>query len=342
MSWGKVRGHDRVVEMLERTWRQGRFPHALMFVGPDGIGKRLFARTLAQTFLCERRDAETFAPCGACPACHQVESGTHPDVLSVQKPEEKHELSIDAIRKLNHDLGLRPMRGRGRVAIVDDADDLSEEAANAFLKSLEEPPEGSMMILVGTSTELQLDTILSRCRVVRFEPLAEAELAELLVAERMAEDQEEAERLAAHAGGSVQRALALADPEFAPFRKRLIETLADPKGFSPPALSRTLEAFSKEAGKESALVRQRATLLVAELIQVFRAVVWAQGGRPMPGLEAGDKAAVSNLARRVSLDQAMRGVDRCMEAEYHIARKAYLPLVFDALIHDLAALVSPG
>ena len=177
MPWHSIRGHDRVVESLRESLAQGRLPHAFLFVGPEGIGKRTFARTFARALLCERAADRTLDPCGVCPGCLQVEAGAHPDLLEVRRPEDKHELPIKVIRDLCIDLGMKPARGTRKVAIVDDADDLNDEAANAFLKTLEEPPPGSALILIGTSAEVQLDTIVSRCRVVRFEPLSESDLA---------------------------------------------------------------------------------------------------------------------------------------------------------------------
>lgn len=339
MSWGKTRGHDRVVASLRQALRLGRFPHALLFTGPEGIGKRLVAQRMAQAFLCERHDELEFEPCGECPSCVQVVGGTHPDVLTVRRPEERHELPIDAIRQLNHDLALAPMRGRRRIAIVDDADDLSEEAANAFLKSLEEPPPGSILILIGTAPELQLDTILSRCRVVRFDPLAEQDLAQILLDQQLTPDLETALALAARSEGSVSRARGLADPELGPFRRDLLDTVAHPQGFDAPGLARRMEAFANEAGKESAARRERASLVVGELARFFRAVLWELSGLTTPGTDPDDRRAASRLGEQVTPEATFQLLERCLEAEYHITRKAYLPLVFEGLTHDLEALM---
>src|SRR5207302_9449419 len=143
-------------------------------------------------------------------SCLQVMAGTHPDVLQVARPEEKHDLPIKVIRDLCIDLGRKPMRGARRVASVDDADDLNDEAAHAFLKTLEEPPPGAVLILIGTSAEVQLDTIVSRCRVVRFDPLPSTELALLLREQGVTSDPAEAQRLAELGEGSVGRARGLA------------------------------------------------------------------------------------------------------------------------------------
>jgi DNA polymerase-3 subunit delta' len=317
-------------------------PHAFLFVGPEGVGKKLFARTFAQALLCERNPEAALDPCGACPGCKQVESGTHPDVLSVAKPEDRHELPIKVIRDLNHDLGLKPMRGGRRIAIVDDADDLSEEAANAFLKTLEEPPPGSVLILVGTGAEAQLDTVVSRCRVLRFEPLPERELALVLLESGATDDAEEARRLASLGEGSVRRALGLASPELEGFRRDLIAEIASPKGFDPPALASRIEAFAKEAGKESVDQRERAALLIGELARFFRGVLWQAAGLEAPSPDPADRRAAAEVARRLEPEDVFLLADRCLEADYQVRRKAHLGLILEALMRDVGQVVGAG
>jgi DNA polymerase-3 subunit delta' len=340
VSWRSVRGHDSIVASLRQSLAQGRLPHALLFVGPEGVGKRTFALTLAQGLLCERSTPEALDPCGHCPACLQVKAGSHPDLLLAERPDEKHELPIAVIRQLCLELGLKPARGSRKVAIVDDADDFNEEASNAFLKTLEEPPPGSVLILIGTSAELQLDTIVSRCRTVRFNPLPEADLAALLLEQRVTADPAEASRLARLGEGSVGRARGLADTHLASFRRALFDEVSSAGGIDPPGLARRLEAFINDAGKESVARRTRASLMMGELARLFRGVLWQTAGLAPPSPDPADREAMAALAERLDPEDVLVLADRCLEADYHIQRRANLGLILEALSHDLGQLIN--
>src|SRR5207249_122835 len=104
--------------------------------------------------------------CGLCHGCVQVRAGTHPDLVRLARAADEHDLPIDTVRRAIHDLGFKPDRGRYKIVLVDDADDMNEYAANCFLKCLEEPPPRSVLLLIGTSPERQLHTIRSRCQIV--------------------------------------------------------------------------------------------------------------------------------------------------------------------------------
>jgi DNA polymerase III subunit delta' len=340
VSWHSIRGHDRVVEELRRSLEHGRFPHAMLFVGPDGIGKRTFARKLAQALLCETRPAEALDPCETCPACLQVEADTHPDLAEAARPDDKHDLPIDVIRALCDFFALKPARGQSKVAILDDADDLNEEAANAFLKTLEEPPAGAVLMLIGTSAEVQLQTIVSRCQVIRFDPLSPTDIAELLLEQGVARDPADAARLAALGDGSVRRALGLADSVLERFRRTLIDELAADHGFDPPALAHRVLEHVKQAGKEPVDQRRRAGLLIGELARFFRGVLWQTAGREPPCPDAADRHAVDSLASRLEPEDVLVLADRCLEAGYHIRRRLAMNLVLESLAHDLGKLLN--
>src|SRR5262249_379879 len=139
-----------------------------------------FAEELAKALLCEQAPSGRLEACDRCASCIQAQAGTHPDLYVASRPEESLELPIDVIRELCRGFALRSARGRGKVAILDDADDLNDAAANSFLKTLEEPPPRSVLILIATSVDGQLPTIVSRCQVIRFPPLPGPVVVELL------------------------------------------------------------------------------------------------------------------------------------------------------------------
>src|SRR5262249_2777059 len=163
-----------LVAAFDHVVRRGRLAHAYLFVGAEGVGKKLFAAELARALLCEapRPGSGRLEACDRCASCLLVEAGTHPDLTVVGRPEESNEMPIELMRELCRHFMLKSARGRGKVIVLDDADDLNEVSANFFLKTLEEPPPHSVFLLIGTSREQQLPTILSRCQVVRFAPLA--------------------------------------------------------------------------------------------------------------------------------------------------------------------------
>ncbi|HPC01289.1 MAG TPA: DNA polymerase III subunit delta' [Syntrophales bacterium] len=204
MSYRGIRGHDGPIALLKRAVAKGRVAHAYLFCGMDGIGKKKVATAFARALLC--RDARDGEGCGVCGTCLKIERACHPDVLTLA-PEGAF-IKIGEIRGLMEMMALHPLEGPRRVVIVDEADRMNPPAANALLKTLEEPTAANTLILV-TSRPLQLPpTILSRCQRLTFSPLAAAEVA-LHLREEAGLDGETAAFLAAAAGGSIRHALLL-------------------------------------------------------------------------------------------------------------------------------------
>src|SRR5579871_690442 len=222
MSWNDVLGHSALVDNLRHSAAGNRLAHTYAFVGPAGIGKKRFAVEVAKCLLCEtHRDAD-LESCGFCASCLQVAAGTHPDLFIVGLLEGKRELvlkqfigdrEVRGSEGLCHDLSLKPMSGRRRVAIIDNAEALNLDSANALLKTLEEPPPHSVLILVATSADRLLATIRSRSQVVAFQPLSAPDVRRLLLREGLAEDEREAAQAAELCEGSLEAARQLLDPE---------------------------------------------------------------------------------------------------------------------------------
>lgn len=354
MSNHAVVGHEPLWEQFRQSIRRGRLAHAYLFVGPEGIGKKRFAIALAQGLLCEIRPPEALDPCGTCPACLQVHAGTHPDFFLVGLPPDKHELPIELFvgsrdrrnqEGLCYDLSLKPVRGRRKIAVIDDADLLNVESANCLLKTLEEPSPGALLILIGTAADLQLPTIRSRCQVVRFSPLEPGQVAALLLERGIVNDREQAEFLARRSGGSVGRAAALADRDLWQFRKVLLRQIAD-AGFDPVDLSRQVVDFVEAIDKKGARRRARARQVVGFCRDFFRdALVQACGMEPGTYGQS-DQDAVDRWSGQVgsgkvgveTVELAAALVERCMEAERHIDRRVQLALAVEALFDDLSRL----
>jgi DNA polymerase-3 subunit delta' len=324
------------VRAFEQVLGRGRLAHAYLFVGPPGIGKRLFADELARALLCEHRTEARLNACDRCPSCVQVDAGTHPDYFAVTRPEDALDLPIETVRELCRHFALKSARGRGKVAILDDADDLNEAAANCFLKTLEEPPPGSLLILIGTSADRQLTTIQSRCQVVRFQPLPEATVADLLRKQGI-EDEKLLHRLVRLSDGSPGQALALADPALWDFRKKLLDGLTrQPSDLV--ALAQEWTHFVEEAGKESAAQRQRAALVVELLVDFLRDTLSvAVGGKPRLD-DTEDLRMMRTLAERADPDKLLDLLERTLEADFQIDRRVQLVLILESLVDALGQL----
>ncbi len=337
MSWAAIRGHDRIVDAFRRAYARRRMAHAYLLVGPSGVGKHRFARELARALLCEApRSAAALEACDRCESCVLVAAGTHPDLFSVRRPEEKNELPIDVMQELCRDFTLRTARGHGKVALLEDADDLNEESANCFLKTLEEPPPRSVFILVGTDVERQLPTIRSRAQVVRFAPLPDPLVREILAGEGVSEPA--LSRAVRAAGGSPGQGLALADDALWQCRRMLLEGLASDRG-DPVALGRGLVEFAEDAGKDTAPQRRRAALVLRLLVEALADALRLRVGGPVRSCGPDERPLLAALVERADEETVGLLIDRCMEAEIHLNRYLQLGLVLEGLIDGLVSIL---
>jgi len=252
-------GHAGALSALERALTRRRPPHAWLFTGPEGIGKLATAIEFAAALNCTSADK----PCGECQPCHSTLSGNHPDVEIVapggmcDEPEHRdhpdsRDLRICQVRRLERVLSLSAYAGGRRVAIVDAADTLRAEAANAFLKTLEEPPAGAVIILLAEREERLPDTVLSRCQKLPFRPVERSTIVEALI-ERGATP-EDSVAIAAAARGRLGWAFkAFEDPSLLEEREAMLDEAAR------LAHAGRFERFgwAREAGERQPSVRER-------------------------------------------------------------------------------------
>lgn len=195
--WDDIVGQPKVATFLKRITTDRAVGHAYLFVGPPGSGKKTAALALACAVFCDDG-------CGACPSCTRIRRRTHPDVHLIE-PEGSAGYLIEQVRQVIHDVSLAPVEGPRKVYIFDSADLFNESSASAFLKTLEEPPDDVLIVLLAHSYERVLPTVASRCQVVRFRRIPPAEAAAVLV-ERTGAGPDEALAALAAAGGVAARA----------------------------------------------------------------------------------------------------------------------------------------
>ncbi|MCZ6747940.1 MAG: DNA polymerase III subunit delta' [SAR324 cluster bacterium] len=178
MGFERIKGQETAVERLRAVIAHERVPSAMLFLGPHGVGKSTVALELAKALNCLEAPGEG---CGACPSCRKIAAGVHGDMDTIA-PDGQF-IKIDQVRALADRLGLIPFDARKRVIVLREAERLNPAAANAFLKTLEEPPEDTLLVLTATSASLLLETIVSRCMPLRFTPLGAETVRAILVEE---------------------------------------------------------------------------------------------------------------------------------------------------------------
>lgn len=227
MTFREILGQERIISYLKTAWQKGRLSHAYLFLGPEGVGKACTARALAAALNClaPLKDGDA---CGACASCRRLAAGVHPDFLVIGPTPESQQIKIGQIREFRRLTTYPPFGDGWRVALIKPGEAMNDEAANALLKTLEEPPERHLLVLTARVEADLLPTVVSRCHKLAFVPLPAALVAREL-RERRGLAPPQARLLAALSGGSLGRALTL-DPEAILAQRR--QVLADLEALS--------------------------------------------------------------------------------------------------------------
>ena len=325
MSLARVVGHAEAAARLAHAAADDRVPAAVLLVGPAGIGKRTLADAFAARLLCAAPVAG--GACGACAHCTRVGAGTHPDLHLVARDAERRDIRIEQVRGLTRWLALQPLMAARKVGVLDDAHCLSEQAQNALLKTLEEPPGAAVLVLVASSAALLLPTVRSRCQVVRLEPLPAAEVVRVLEASGVPAEQ--ASQLAPLAEGSPGRALALAGEAEKRARSLVLRDLPRLRELDADELSRTAQELSRgalDAGLATALAWYRDVLETA----------LAGDGAALRNPAAADD--VRRAARRLSAAALLRQLEAVYDTIIALEKNANRMLAVETMLLSLRAI----
>lgn len=208
LGFEQVIGHESIIQHLQNAISAQKVSHAYIFYGEEGMGKKTLANAFAKTLQCEENGIRS---CDRCKSCMQADSGNHPDIIRVTH--EKLSIGVDDIRiQVNADILVKPYDSRYKIYIIDDADKLTEQAQNALLKTMEEPPEYAVILLLVSNLTSLLPTILSRCVQLNLKPVDKTVIKEFLMERHHIPDYK-AEVAAAFSSGNVGKAIKYASSE---------------------------------------------------------------------------------------------------------------------------------
>jgi DNA polymerase-3 subunit delta' len=334
MSFSSLIGNERIKKLLRRAVAEGRIAQSLVMAGPRGVGKYQFAVALAQALNCEHvTDGDS---CAECVTCRKIDRREFGDVRTIireskdpafKKDSKSQFIKIEQTRSMSEQAQFRPYEGRRRVFIIDDAEWLRHEAANSILKTLEEPPATSLIVLVTSKPYALFETIRSRCQMLSFAPVDAAEIEEHLRKKKQM-PADEASLRARLAQGSIGRALEIDLDEHREIQNtmlELVETLGLTREITK--LLSASEYLGRKLEKEE--FETHLDILMVLLADIFHLKLNASDA----SLTNADIAErLKRVAERISFDQITGWVDRIEEISLSLGRNVNRQLAMDAML----------
>ena len=324
MAFSHILGQEKALNVLQNALRHERVPQAYVFAGYEGIGKKFSALMLAKALNCREKQDDA---CDRCVSCHKVDSGNHPDIRVIE-PDGQF-IKIDQIREMQKDAGYKAFEGRRKVYIIDHAETMRDEAANALLKTLEEPAAECVIILVTANVYALLPTVLSRCQFIRFVALGVEKLVELLTQRRQL-DPQRAYLIASLSEGCPGRALAM-DADAMLEKRARIEKLLQ-------TLSSGLQDVRILFKEVEGLVAQKDEIhAYLDLLQLWYRDMHLLGEQGETRFVANSDAVsrLQNSAEKLSTGQIRRLFDIVYRTKADILRNANLQLSLEVMLISL-------
>jgi DNA polymerase-3 subunit delta' len=324
MSFKDIYGHEKQISILQTAAARNRIPHAYLFYGMEGVGKRTVAEVFTKALNCRSNSIDA---CDECPSCVKIDRRNHPDVVMIRA--EGQFIKIKEIRELQEQMKFRPLEGRKRIFIIDDADRMNIVSANALLKTLEEPSASNILMLITARPHQLPMTILSRCQHLRFNPLRRETIASYLQ-EKVSLDSPKSSLLALSSGGSIGKALTLHDDSYLTTRNVVFNIMSKIRMNDPLMVLSLANGFGQErkeiterlsilmTGYRDALVYKETSevdrVINQDHIDVIKSVAENVAGRDiMNSIRAVDRAfhAVSqNTNKQLTLEVMMFKLNR--------------------------------
>jgi DNA polymerase-3 subunit delta' len=327
MPFRNIAGHQHLLELLASAASRGSLAPSLIFAGPEGVGKRMAAVALAQFVNCinpAERDC-----CSVCASCTRIARNVHADVLIVE-PGDTGSIKVDQVRDAIERTGYRPFEGRRRVVIIDNADAMLVEAQNALLKTLEEPPSGSMFVMVTSRPDVLLPTVRSRCQRLRFGRLPASDIVTVLTRDH-GYSSADANASASAADGSIGLALEGGSEELVEARETATEMLQAVAASADPR--RRLETGRALAGSGDRDDVRRRLRALASLLRDLGIVGASADERFLVNADlGGELRRLAGAYDRDRVTRAFAAIDRALEA---IERNASPKIVADWLAFQL-------
>ena len=324
MPFLDIYGHDKQKVILKQALAQNRVGHSYLFSGIEATGKKTLAMEFAKVVNCEKSD-EINDSCGKCPACLKIDRNNHPDIFAIEA--EGQFIRINAIREIQELMTFKPMEGKRRVFVIDNADKMNDQAANALLKTLEEPTPANILILVTAKPYTLPSTIISRCRHMRFNPLSIDTVAKFMI-ERRNMEKKDALLLAGLSGGSIGQALELNKDDVIAYRTQTLNLLANTKKSEPLSLL----AFAAFFGQDKREIKQGFHIIKT----CFRdALVYKETLNDQMLINQDNSSLIASLASRLTGSQILQNIALMEKAGESIEQNVNKSLTLETMAFKL-------
>jgi len=335
MHWDMI-GHAWAVELLHKHVAQDEVRHAYLLVGPEAVGKRTLALQFVRALNCSASPSPGEF-CGECRACRLAPINQYPDLHIVETAETERKLKVDAIRALQRQLALSPYEGRKRVALLLRFHEATPQAANALLKTLEEPPDDVILILTASSIQGLLPTIISRCEVLGLRAMPRAALSQAL--QSRGQSAEQAELLAAISGGRPGLAMRMThEPKLLQDRDERIDDFLEIVAGSRVDRFRHVEqwdAHLRRTTEDMDFRRDSCIDVLQTWLGLSRDLMLLSTGAKAPLANPDREEALRDLARSIPQEALERGLRSIVHTRDAIARNANLRLALEAMMLEL-------